>query len=502
MSLRAKHNSKSAITSVSTKIRANRLVLAAIGLILQFFTFAAAQTVDISIKTDPAASSAVEVSGKGQAEMNKLSFVLSAYGISDLGKRISDVRIYDGEGNSIAYKQFVPGEYVADRGFSSWKYRIDLAPYGLRSAAAHLSWITPARGIIMLDDVLPKIAQEGKNPDVNVRLELPARWRSFPAGISVKAADLSATVIYLGESLRGGPIALNDTTSMIFDGDWYFSRADAIASANEIYGDRLKLFGKHPSVSYTIALMKFPGTVRPGEWEAETRGHNITIISSDMPFQSQSVQRLHEQLRHEMFHLWIPNGVNLGGNYDWFYEGFALYQSLRMGVAANRIRFDDLLDTMSRALTTDRSHSGGMSLIEASRNRFGGANSTVYARGMVVAFLCDLALLDKSKGKRSVENILREIFKKHHNSPYRMDGNEAVLAAFAAYPELKPIVDRYVLSGDQVSADEYLRMAGIASQTTNSVTTLSVLPKPNSRQKDLLDKLGYNTWRKLANISK
>ena len=57
-------------------------------------------------------------------------------------------------------------------------------------------------------------------------------------------------------------------------------------------------------------------------------------------------------------------------------------------MATNRIRFDDFLDTLSRALTTDRLHSNGLSLIDASKNRFGGANTTVYARGMVVAFLC------------------------------------------------------------------------------------------------------------------
>ena len=42
----------------------------------------------------------------------------------------------------------------------------------------------------------------------------------------------------------------------------------------------------------------------------------------------------------------IPNDVNLSGNYDWFYEGFALYQSLKLAVGLNRIRFEDFLDTL------------------------------------------------------------------------------------------------------------------------------------------------------------
>jgi len=49
-----------------------------------------------------------------------------------------------------------------------------------------------------------------------------------------------------------------------------------------------------------------------------------------------------------------------------------------------------------------------MSLIEASKNRWGGANTQVYARGMLVAFLCDLALLETSKGKISTDDLVRD----------------------------------------------------------------------------------------------
>ena len=174
--------------------------------------------------------------------------------------------------------------------------------------------------------------------------------------------------------------------------------------------------------------MKFPSRCSVGTWEADTRGSTITIVSSDMPFKTQSLQRLHEQLRHEIFHLWIPNGVNLSGNYDWFYEGFALYQSLKVGVAVNRIRFEDMLDTLSRAYNIDSMQSQKLSLIDASKNRWNGSNTQVYARGMLVAFLCDLALLEKSKGKLSTDDLLRDLYEAHRPTAPRQDGNAAVLA--------------------------------------------------------------------------
>jgi predicted metalloprotease with PDZ domain len=134
---------------------------------------------------------------------------------------------------------------------------------------------------------------------------------------------------------------------------WLFSDEEAERMVSEVYKEYTKLFRQDPLSGARISLAKFPRDVKPGDWEAETRANNVTIISSDMPFKTQSLQRLHEQLRHELFHLWIPNGVNLTGNYDWFYEGFALYQSLKLAVALNRIRFEDFLDTLSRAHTID-----------------------------------------------------------------------------------------------------------------------------------------------------
>lgn len=199
-----------------------------------------------------------------------------------------------------------------------------------------------------------------------------------------------------------------------------------------------------------------------------------------------------------MFHLWVPNGLNLSGNYDWFYEGFALYQSLRTGVATNTIGFDNLLDTLGRARLIDAGRVAPISLIDASKIRFTGANTHIYARGMLVGFLCDIALLNHSKGKRSVESLLREIYQKHHNDESRLDGNEAVLAALAKYPELRPIIDRYITGSEKIAWEEYLQTAGLESIGPITASRLSVLKKPNSRQKDLLDKLGYNTWRKLS----
>jgi predicted metalloprotease with PDZ domain len=259
------------------------------------------------------------------------------------------------------------------------------------------------------------------------------------------------------------------------------------------------VFGSDNSNAVFINIFRFPQATPIGQWEAETRGRNITIASSDMPFKSQSLQRLHEQLRHEIFHLWLPNGVNLNGQYDWFYEGFALYRSLKLGVAVNRIRFEDFLDTLARVYDIDRLSAQKTSLIDASKNRWVGANTRVYARGMLVAFLCDVATLDSSKGKRSIDTLLSELYQKHRTPSATTDANAAILTLMKSRKELVPIVERYVAGSEPLDWTALLQKAGIDATTRDQLTRLATVAKPSGRQKDLLDKLGYNSWRKLGN---
>lgn len=272
--------------------------------------------------------------------------------------------------------------------------------------------------------------------------------------------------------------------------------------AGEIYREYRKIFGAEPATDAQIVIAKFPTASIPGTWEAETRGRTVTIISGDMNFRTQSLQRLHEQLRHELFHLWLPNGVNLTGNYDWFYEGFALYQSLKSAVLLNRIRFDDFLDTLSRAYDIDNSQTRRLSLIEASQNRWSGADTQVYSRGLIVALLCDIVLLDKSGGKRSVENFVREVYQGHRPPAVGTDGNSAVMAVMSKYPELVPIIDKYVRGSGTPGWPAELNMAGIEASGEGRHISLKVREKPTGRQKALLDKLGYNSWRKLSGSSR
>lgn len=517
--LRAKEHFMPLFRPMSKIFRSFLLALVAFVQILLFLNNSDAQDISVTIRIEPQATSVVSISGKNRIRQKTLSFLLSFASMSKLADRLSEVRLFEENGKAVDFKKFVPGEYVANAEFSSWSYKIDLTPSKEEGSLSRVSWLTGGNGILMLDDVLPRFGNNKKTRSAKVSFEEPqtprdSDWRIITSdkwvkGDSFLVEDIERSVFYVGldwtvlsmlNPRAGGepPPIPSSIIDMYFSGDLHVDRNKALDTAWEIYENYRKGMGD-TLLPATIAVIKIPGKPAANTWEAETRGRNITILTSDTTFESQTLQQLHEQLRHEIFHLWFPNGINLSGNYDWFYEGFALYQSLKTGVALNRIRFDDYLDTLSRAYDVDRRLASKLSLIDVSKNRWSGDNNTkIYARGMLVAFLCDLALLEKSKGKRSVEDLLRKLYEKHRPPAAEADANTAVLSLLRSNSELVPIIDRNINGADSIEWNDLLKAAGLETASSDQTTKLQVTAKPSGKQKKLLDKLGYNNWRKLA----
>ncbi|MGH9818649.1 MAG: hypothetical protein ACRD43_00665 [Pyrinomonadaceae bacterium] len=476
-------------------------------LIFQFFNNSPAQEINAEITVPAGGQSSAAVSGRfngpRSSRRRNLWFLKSFAGYDRLGERFSALAVTDAQGHPVSVRQLIPGEFLADGDLQNWNYTVDLSPPKMGEAAAHVSWIAADRGLIFLDDVLP---QTGAGTRATVEFVLPPGWEIVTTERKTgdnkfEVTNAEKAVFVIGRGFRDVR-SPNKGLHMLVSGDRQFSDGEAVSMANEIYDGYKKTFRIEPSVNVQIALMRFPGAAGPGIWEADTRGSSVTVLSSDMPFKTQSLQRLHEQLRHEIFHLWIPNGVNLSGSYDWFYEGFALYLSLKNGVLMNRIRFDDFLDTLSRAYMIDRSQKPRLSLIEASKNRSSVGNTTVYARGLITAFLCDLVLLRNSKGKMDASNIAADLFDRYHSQPAAVDGNDAVFGVMQKYPGLSRLVENYVKGNAAIDWTSDLAPAGIVAGEQNSVTVLKTLERPTGRQREMLDKLGYNSWQKLTDSSK
>ncbi|MBA2379262.1 MAG: hypothetical protein H0V76_06780 [Blastocatellia bacterium] len=453
--------------------------LAALGAVLQIFTLGMGQGARIEIDGSTARVS-IDLDA---AERVNVSFLSSYAGVDGISERVTELKVFDTEQREVNLKRLGLGEYLAERPYARLSYSVNLEPLS-NAGRAHVSWIDGDVGVLVGRDLLPIGVRE-----VVAALALPSGWElrgTVPDARAVKLGRAGEPV-YIGRGWRVREDAGGKLTLM-FSGEWRFTDEDAMERAREIFAEYERMFGAAPSGAFSIAFTRLPQQTEFGVWNAETRGRNVLVASSDMPFGTPSVQRMHEQLRHEIFHFWIPNGVNLSGNYDWFYEGFALYQSLKIGVKLKRIRFEDMLITLSQAMRMADAVGDGTSLIDATRNRWTTGQNAIYARGLAAAFYIDLSMMNESRGRRMTDDIVREIYAKYSESAERRDGNEAVLEILTARPELRPVVNGMVNGTSGFDAGGLLTKSGFVRSPGKLETT----EKPNGRQREILRKLGYN----------
>jgi predicted metalloprotease with PDZ domain len=429
------------------------------------------------------------------------SFLQNYADVPNLGERIENIR-FASDDYRIEHKKIGSGEFQATEPPLVWEYEVNLGKLAKITDAAHVSWLSENQGLLMLEDLLPQF----KNKlSARITFDFPDDWKiSTSENIinknSFQVDEIGKAIFFIGKKWREKTAPIGKTSlNLALTGNWQFTDEEAFEMANAILLEYERVFGDIPIPKTQILLLPFPSeNTDANRWRAETRGSTVTIISGVIPLKSVSIQRLHEQLRHELFHLWIPNALGLSGNYDWFYEGFGIYFALRTGIELNQIRFVDYLSTLSRGydLSDWASSEKKYSLLET---RWSGSNNNLYAKGLIVAFLCDMALLRESKGRRSLKDVFRALYRKHRKSnEIQEDGSVAILSILNSYPELRSIVQNYIMGAAKISWQNELGLAGIDFDGRK----LSIKPKLNGRQKDLLDKLGYNQSLKLLEKKK
>lgn len=422
------------------------------------------------------------------------SFVENLADARNLSERIKNLRFFDSQKREIAYKKLAAGEFLTEAEAASFAYQIKLEIPQNVFTAAHISWLSERHGIIQLKDLLPEFT---KTHSVQIKFDLPAGWNISTTEKQISentffVENQNDAIFLIGSGWRESRLVAGETVvNLSIYGTWHFSDIEAQQSAEAILNNYQKIFGAIPQKKISVFLLPFPRETGLERWRAETRGSNLLILSAPTTFKTAAIQRLNEQLRHEFFHLWMPNSLNLTGNYAWFYEGFAQYAALKAGVELNQIRFDDFLGTLSQAYDLTIRRSEPIALWEAAKFRWNGENSSVYAKGLIVAFLCDVALL--RLGKSDINKIFRQIYQKHRFPNQIQDGNKAILDILESYPALIPIVEKHIKNANKLNWEKDFASAGIERTDAG----IKVKAKPNGRERDLLNKLGYNNWRKL-----
>jgi predicted metalloprotease with PDZ domain len=478
--------------------------IAACALLLIALSSAAfAQSLEARISVLSLSPARVKVEGTRARGATAWTFRNIYASLINLGERIENLSLKDKNGEQVAVRKLAPGEYLAASEAVAYSYEMRLEPPQIVTDAAYASWLTNDRGFLMLGDLLPLATKENAGTaSADVRFALPSNWKI--ASIEKKSADgrfetadLEAAVFFIGQDVRqrSERVGAMDLT-FIASGDWAFTDDEAAKMAASILKDHAETVGATPRQSAMLMLSPFPRPVSPERWSAETRGGTVMLLSGRSPSKVAALAQLSTPLTHELFHLWVPNALALKGNYDWFYEGFTMYQAMRAAMRLRLLTFQDYLNALGRAYDIYRSaskDSDKLSLLDASQRRWA-SPALVYNKGMLVAFLYDLTLRQRTGGKRTLDDAYRELFRRYQGSATaEEDGNTAALSVLNSQGAMQDFTRRYVESGVMIDLASALAPFGLRAEQMGARTLVAVSGSAGREQRDLLRKFGYNS---------
>lgn len=474
-----------------------RLWLVCCALLLMAFTGVEtkAQAVNARISVVSLAPPRVRIEAE-QANATKVWSFRNAYaGMSGLGERIEKLSLFDAQGEEVAARKLAPGEYEAARDATKVRYELKLDPPRETNDAAHVSWLTATRGVLMPGDLLPLPLARAK-----LSLTLPEYWKvatleTQNGGGQYELESTDSSVFFVGADLRVEQTSVRAMkVTFATAGEWAFADNDVLTLIRDVLEQHARAAGNLPRERALILLAPFPQAADGTRWSAETRGGTVVLLSGRATSKSAGLARLSVPLAHELFHLWVPNALALTGDYDWFYEGFTVYQATRASVELGYLTFQDYLDSLARAydIYLAARERDDLSLLDASARRWGGSGALVYQKGMLVAALYDLSVRQQSRGKRSLGDVYRLLFRGRRAGGESREGNATVIAALNSVSGGSDFSKRYIESVNRLDLTNALDAFGLQLGRSGARTRITVRDSLSRAQRDLLRQIGYN----------
>lgn len=412
------------------------------------------------------------------------SFLNSYAGAIGLATRIDEFR------SSVPVRIAAPGEFRAEQDVTEFSYRVRL-PVNQTERAAHVSWLTADSGLLMLADLIP---QDLTHSEVDVSFDVPGHWfvySSAPAnskGSYSLAEPLKAVFLVSSNAKSISKNVEGTRLDVTLVGDWPFKQEKAANGAARVLKKYFELirFKLPPTANVVIAPAPLS---RSEKWQAETRGTTVVLVIDPRASFSNWIAQLEVILTHELLHLWVPNSLVFEGDYDWFFEGFTLYQALLTALELKLINFREYLNTLGRVYDSYLSYVDTLSLKEASERRWTAVASPVYDKAMLLAFLYDLEVRYETHAQSSLSDRYPELFRKYAGKT--VNANDAIMSLLRLSPATDSLLRSYVENRRTVELQETLKRYGILAQSTGGQTHLRLASSLNDEQLRILRSIGY-----------
>ena len=437
------------------------------------------QTVTINVSP----SGQVRIEANAESPAKSWSFRNSYAGILGIAERIDDFRAVTSSEQDAKARKIATGEFRSELDAGKISYRVNVSKPAAGDVS-HVSWIAGDYGLLMLADLLPEDFKS-----VSVRFELPAGWSVASGDSGNTNFDAEKAIFFVGRSFRqAGKSVEGMRVTAVLGGTWPFKDRDVLSAATKVVKNYFELTGfKLPGDSF-IMIAPLPVKVGSTKWRAETRGSTVVLLIDPAASFDHWVGQMSVIFTHELLHLWVPNALQLEGDYDWFFEGFTLYTALQTALKLKIINFKEYLDTLTRVYDSYLSYADDLSLIDASERRWTTPGSLVYDKGMLVAFLYDLRIRKESGGNATLANRYRELF--GGRVAAKANGNEAIIGLLDSAPAMNGFARSYVENSAKLELEQVLPAYGLKLSSSGKQSELRVNPELTADQKRLLRSLG------------
>ena len=350
----------------------------------------------------------------------------------------------------------------------------------------------------MLSDSLPTISSaDPSHSPILIDFSLPPGWSvassiSPDQGGQFHVSHPDEAVFFVGRRVREKAWHIESMElAFVTASQWTFADEEAIKIAGDVIKEYIKRTDFPLTGRSVVMLAQFPDDVAAGRWSAETRGSTVMVMLGRNDRRQDALGRLGISFTHEFFHLWVPNGLRLAGDYDWFFEGFTLYQALITALRLRYIDFNEYLNTISRVYASYLSspNKDQLSLIEASARRFTGGSSLVYDKGMLLAFIYDLELRANTGGRLSLDDIYRRLFSTRLDES--LDANEVIMSLLSAPEGMKQLTKSYIRDSSSIELETVVDPYGLRMQSAGASQHLVIKERLSKEQRKLLRSLGY-----------
>lgn len=463
-------------------------------LLIAFWVSGQAQTtfVRISVVSFNPAKVHVEIENKGASDWSFRNIHASIVGLAERIDNFKGSQV----GRELPLKRLAPGEFKFSEPVTRVSYDVRLTPPANLAHGSRVSWLKDDHGLLLLRDLLPETGM-GPAPLLNLNFALPSQWsvassidssdsQKYVLSRPERAAFLVGSELHIEQKMVGAT-----KIKIAMAGDWPVRVKALTKIVGKIVEEYSQVVRHSPPASVALLLVPFDFASGAERWSAETTGDNVVLAMGRHAQEKALIARLKVVLDHELFHLWIPNSIGLKGDYDWFFEGFTLYQALLTGLRLKHIEFDDYLETLGRVYASYRSATerDKLSLLEASERRWTTTSPLVYDKGMLVALIYDLMLRSRSHGQESLTEIYPVLLREATGGG--QDANELVMRVLDARAGLERFSEQYIQSTSGIDLKGVLAPFGLEVTNAASVPRISVGRNLNREQRQLLKALGY-----------